>query len=410
MSAVKKFKIAIISKSDRGGGGGGRCAEDLVNQLRGHFHQADHFTRHSMYTETIPLYTNFEKKIYHRLIDVGFQEIIPFEKKILKQHDKQNSYDIFHFHDISTAVSPLTLKWLSDNHKKVIWTLHDCSSVTGGCIHTLDCQSYFKNCYSCPQINQTPLGRNFDFSFLYKKLKKYVHKNSNIYYVSPSKWLADFVYDSGLLKTYPTIISNGVDTNVFKAHNKYSLRSRLKLPNNRFIVLLSSAWKNNHFKGLDYAVEVLNQISHINPFLLIIGQKDKELLSRLEKFDYFATDYISERIELNKYYAAADIFLNTTIAEVQSIASLEAMASGTPVLGFHTGGLPEMITQNVDGFLVKDKNIQLLADKILDLYKTKEYITMGIKAREKIETSFCMEIFYEKYINLYSQILKETQC
>jgi len=401
----QKLNIGIISKSDRGGGGGGRCAEDLVKQLRHHTHHVDHFARHSLYTQTVPLYSEFEKRIYHRLMDIGFQEFIPFEKKVIKKYDQIHNYDLFHFHDISTAVSPLTLKWLSDHNRPIIWTLHDCSSVTGGCVYTLDCPSYLKGCYPCPQINQPPLGRNFDFSFLFKKLKSFIHKNSNIHYVAPSKWLADFVYDSGLLKTYPEIISNGVDTNLFKAHNKHLVRSKNNLPLNRFIILLSSAWAKNHFKGLDYAVEVINKLTLLNPFLLIVGQQDQEFIEKISNFDYVSTGYISDRSDLNEYYAAADIFLNTTIAEVQSIASLEAMASGTPVFGFHTGGLPEMITQNVDGFLVHDKDVESLSQKIIQAYHLKELVTMSKAAKKKIETHFSMEIFYEKYFSLYAKTL-----
>lgn len=396
------MNIAILSKSDRLGGGGGRCAEDLVNFLKQNNYNVNHFARSSKYTNAIKLYTEREKWIYHRLRSIGFQEIIPFEKKVIRKHDNINYYDIFHFHDISTAISPLTLKWLSNNNKRIIWTLHDCSMFTGGCVNPLNCIKYQKICYNCPQLGNLPLAKNIDLSFLFHMIKKYILKNSNIIFVTPSKWLAEMIYKTGYINTYPIIIANGVDLNIFKKYNKDEIRMKLNLPINRFIILLSSSGFDNPYKGISYAIEIITKLKEINPYILMVGKPDEKINSLLKNFDKFETGYIEDKNELNKYYSCADIFLNTTIADNLPITVLEVMASMTPVYGFYTGGIPEIITQNEDGFLVKDKNILQLIDKILYSYKTKEFIKMGINARKKIERYFSIEIFYQKYIELYN--------
>ncbi|WP_185377878.1 glycosyltransferase [Aeromonas enteropelogenes] len=399
------MKVAILSKADRSGGGASRCAEDLVAQFRHHNHHADHFARSSRYEETLPLYTQNEKKIYHRLLSLGLQELIPFEKKVIRQHDEQHHYDLFHFHDLSTAISPLTLKWLSDHHRPVIWTLHDCSPVTGGCINPLGCDKYQTHCFPCPQINTLPLGKNLDLSFLFRKLKAYVHHKSHIHYVAPSKWLADFVYDTGLLDRYPTIIPNGVDTRLFCAHDKHAIRQALSLPEDRFVILLSSAAKNNPFKGLYFAINVIDKLRELNPFILVVGEKDPALLGRLTTFDYRCTGFIADREVLGKYYSAADIYLNTTIAEVQSIASLEAMSSQTPVFGFKTGGVPELITQGEDGVLVDNRDTGALAHHIITAYRSGHLSVMGQNARKKVEDNYSMELLFQRYLQLYRDVI-----
>lgn len=403
------MKIAIISKSGRKGGGASRCAEDLYNCFNNLSFVVNHFARSNDNDTIIPLYKDFEKKIYHRLMDIGFQEIVPFEKKVLLKYDNQVKYDIFHFHDISSAVTPHTIKYLSKKNKNIIWTLHDCTAFTGGCVYPLECQKYKNICYACPQIGNFPLARNVDLTFLFQYLKKDLHKKTNIHYVAPSKWMADFAYNSGLLKQYPTIISNGVDTNLFKAYNKSEIRKKLNLPDNRFIILLSASGLNNPYKGINHAIETILMLKEINPFILMIGTPDKIITEKLAQFDTFETGYIMDKAILNQYYASADIFLNTTIADNQPIAVLESMASGTPIVGFDTGGLPEMITQNNDGFLVKSKDITQLYSKVLQIYTNQEYIQMGINARRKIETSHSMELFYQKHFELYKSIVKVQQ-
>ena len=68
----------------------------------------------------------------------------------------------------------------------------------------------------------------------------------------------------------------------------------------------------------------------------------------------------------------ADIFLNTTIADNQPLSVLESMASGTPNVGFSTGGIPEVVETNSDGFLIDKDEVNLLSEKIISIFHTKE--------------------------------------
>jgi glycosyltransferase involved in cell wall biosynthesis len=401
--------IAIISKSGRRGGGASRCAEDLFYLLKNDGHFVNHFTRSKDSEEMIPLYSSFEKKIYHRLMDIGFQEIIPFERKVLNKYDQVNNYDIFHFHDISSAVTPLTIKYLSDKNKSIVWTLHDCTMVTGGCVYPLECTKYRSLCHSCPQLGHFPLARNIDLSFLFHSIKKFVLKNSNITLVSPSKWLANLVYNTGYINNYPIVIPNGVDTNLFKAYEKKLIRVDLDLPIDKFIILISSSSFDNPYKGIKYAIETIKLLEDIDPLILMIGKIDEKISFELKNFNKVEIGYIEDKETLNKYYSCADISLNTTIADNLPIAVLETMASGTPNIGFATGGIPEIIEQDIDGYLVENKDINTLKNKIIELYLNHELlINMQKKAREKILKNYTLEIFYQNYVNLFLDIIKRV--
>lgn len=400
------MKIAMLSKADSTGGGASKVATELTQMLRNNKIQVDHFTRsHNKNSITIPLYTNFEKKIYHRLLDIGIQEYFPFERKVINRYDTLQNYDIFHFHDITSTISPLTLKYLSGKGRKIVWTIHDCSVVTGGCLYPLECQKYRTTCFNCPQIGSFGLGRNIDLTFIFHKLKKYVLKNSSIHFVAPSKWIADLVYETGYIQNYPTIIPNAVNTSIFKPIDKKDARSILNLDQNRFIILLSSANLQNKYKGLKYSFEVLHKLKEINPFVLIVGKETIDVSKELKSFDTLYTGFIEDEVLLNRYYASADIFLNTSIADNYPLAVLEAMASGTPNFGFATGGIPEIITQGIDGFLVENQNVANLAIAISQFYHSNKLFDMEEKARQTIEKNHSVSLFIEKHIELYKTLL-----
>lgn len=401
------MKIAMISKADSSGGGASKVATQLTQLLQKQNIHVDHFTRSaSTITPTIPLYTDFEKKIYHRLLDLGIQEYFPFERKVLQKYDALNHYDIFHFHDITSAVSPLTLKYLSDKGKKIVWTIHDCSIVTGGCLYPLECEQYLTSCKHCPQLGSFGLGRNFDLTKYFHKMKKYVLQNSNIHFIAPSKWIADLVYDTGYIKNYPTIIPNCVDTTVFKYLNKQPTRSLLGLERDRFIILISSANLKNKYKGLEYAIKILHKVKRLNPYILVIGKESMELLNYFQEFDTYFTGYINDDELLNKYYASANIFLNTTIADNHPLAVLETMASGTPNIGFATGGIPETITQDEDGYISKEQNIDEITNKIIFYYNNQNTLSMmSENAVSNIVNNYSLDNFIETHINLYKTIL-----
>ena len=391
------MKIALLSKSDSSGGGASRVAQELQEQLSLK-HKVVHFTKDNCTFPRVPLYGNYAKKIYSTLREVGFQEFLPFELfNIYKEHKKEQ-FDLFHFHDLSTAISPLTLKILSKNHR-VIMTIHDASLVTGGCIYTLGCSNYKRTCHSCPQKREWPFGKRVDMSSFFHALKKYLLKNSTIEFIAPSKWMADFVYETGLLHSYPTIIPNGVDTDKFILYNKQEIRTKLNLPQDKFIILLSSSSLNSPFKGIKYAIEIIQKLKVLNPFILLVGKENDTTAHLLKSFDTFTTGYISDTKLLNQFYSSADIFLNTTIADNLPLTVLEVMASGTPNIGFKTGGISEIVSHNIDGFLQND--VEILIEFIKESTHKNQWFKMGKLARQKIESHFSLALFISRHLELY---------
>lgn len=403
------MKIAIVSKASILGGGASKVATELTNLLKQDGHFVQHYRRDFEYgftKESSCVYGPYEKiakKTYYKLKYFGLQEIIPWEYLYLKKEIKEHQFDLIHFHDLTTAISPFTLMLLS-KRLPVIWTLHDTSAFTGGCINPFNCKKFMLNCYPCPQKKFWPMGGKFDLAFLYLKIKSKMHKK-NIHLISPSNWLADFSTTNTIIKKKPFIIHNGVDTKAYKFLNKQESKRKINIPLNRFIILLTAHNVCDENKGFKYALETIYYLKELNPYILLVGNVGNNIKDILKEYNYLCTGFISNKEKLNIYYNAADIFINCSLADNFPLVVLETMASGTPTFGFETGGIPEMIQQDINGYLVENKDTKLLAKKIKEVYLNNQLPIFSENARNIAENHFSNKIFLKNHLKFYKSIL-----
>ncbi len=404
------MRIAVASKADASGGGASRVAEELSGLLNNAGYHADHWCRWSgagMNATRHAVYGRFDRYIC-RLQEItkrfGLPEVLPFELVTFLNQGRAKSYDLFHFHDLSSAISPQSLRVLS-LMRPVVWTLHDCSAFTGGCLYPMGCERFKHGCGKCPQIGQWPIDTRFDFSRFWHWLKKGLHAQRRVTLVTPSQWMSDMAFSSGLLDRPPLVIPNGVDTAVFVPRDKAALRAELGLPQDRLIVLLSAGHFWDERKGNRHALDALRGVKDQKPFLLLLGQmadKDREALA---DFDYHYAAYVDRRDALSRFYGAADVFLFCSLADNQPLVVLETMAAGTPVIGFQTGGIPGMVVQNETGFLVPAGDTFGLTAALRSKLKPEILIPWGRAGRHRVEAHFSHGQFLANHIRLYEDIL-----
>jgi glycosyltransferase involved in cell wall biosynthesis len=405
------LRVCHVSKADSLGGGASKVAEDLVDLLLKAGHHADHYCswsgkpygphRHSLYGKFAREIRFLQRQIKY----VGFPELIPFELLTLLRPGRISRYDIIHFHDLSSAISPLTLVALA-KFKPVVWTLHDCSGFTGGCLYPLGCENYRTGCGNCPQIGEWPLDTHVDFTRFHRWIKSVVHR-SGVVTVTPSNWMADLAMESGLLRQRPLVVNNGIDVHVYRYNDKGETRKALGLPLDRRIILVSAGDLSDPRKGTRFAVAALRGISEFKPFVLLLGKADQTFLESLNGLDIHVAGYVSDPSELNKYYSAADIFLFCSLADNQPLAVIESMASGTPVVGFATGGVPEMLQNNVSGLLVVQGDHGALVSAIHCAFTDDHYRRWALNARRHVEQQFSHEALLQRHLDLYNSLIAQ---
>lgn len=410
-TAPPALKIAVISKADHFGGGASRVAAELTALLNGAGLHADHWLSWaggSWSPHMRPLYGRLQFPIRAAnfgLRKVGFPELIPFELGPLLYGGRILDYDLLHFHDLSSAISPLTLLYLS-RKRPVAWTIHDCSPFTGGCLYPMGCQRFAHGCGACPQLGEWPIDSKLDFTGFQQGIKRRLARSGRIQYVTPSTWMRQTALASGMFAVPPAVLHNGVDTAVFRPFDKAAVRRELGLPGDRTIVLLSAGSLLDERKGTRYAIEALQACRDLRPFILLVGNSSPQVRDLLAGFDIHEAGYLGDSERLARHYAAANLFLFTSLADNQPLTVLETMATGTPIVGFETGGIPEMVLQDKTGRLVAQKDTQALTTALRQVLTAPGVLTAwGERGRAHIEKLFSHRHFLDTHLALYHQML-----
>ena len=174
-----------------------------------------------------------------------------------------------------------------------------------------------------------------------EKKKKWFLGIERLTIVTPSKWLCNLVKQS-FLKDYPTIvINNGIDINVFKPTNN-DFRISHNIDPDKFLIL-GVAFNWGVRKGLDVFIQLAKMLNPSQYQIVLVGTTadiDKELPPTVVSIH--STQSSKEIAEI---YSSADLFLNPTREENYPTVNMEAIACGTPVLTFNTGGSPEILSR-----------------------------------------------------------------
>lgn len=305
--------------------------------------------------------------------------------------------DIVHLHNLHSHNCDLQqlLEWLKGHNKRIIWTFHDCWAFTAYCPHfsLIGCEQWKSGCIECPQIRQ--YSWFFDRSKKLYTAKRDAITNLDLTVVTPSEWLAGLVRQS-FLKDYPVkVINNGIDLSVFKPIPS-NFREKYGIPKDKFIVLgVAFGWGER--KGLDVFIELSRRLEQ-NKFQIVLVGTDKKVDKQLPK-EIVSIHRTQNQTELAEIYTEADLFVNPTREEVLGLVNLEAIACGTPVVTFNTGGSPECI-DNSCGSVVACDDIEGLEDEIKRIYVNKPYTVEACLRRAKL---FNAENLFEKYIDIYTK-------
>lgn len=314
-------------------------------------------------------------------------------KKLIAQIKEINP-DVVQLHNIHDHYLNyrILFEYLNSTNIQVVWTFHDCWAFTGHCFHfvTKNCNKWKTECYDCPLKSEYPKTL-FDRSKKNYELKKYLFTScKNLTIVPCSEWMANFVSESFLKEKRMQVIHNGVDLNVFKpVGNKNS--------NDKFHVLaVSNVW--NKDKGLFDIYQLRKDLSS-EYNITIVGLSDaqiKELPDGIVGIQ--RTQNVQELVEL---YSSADVLINPTYADTFPTVNLEALACGTPVITYNTGGSPEAVDENT-GVVVSQGDVLALKEFI---EKMRLHPLSSDLCRKRAEQYFDKNKCFNKYIQLYESLL-----
>ena len=291
---------------------------------------------------------------------------------------KEYDPDVIHLHNIHGYYINVEVlfNYLKECGKKVIWTLHDCWAFTGHCVYFdyVGCDKWKTGCEHCPQKSEYPARIGPDMSCKnYAKKRELFTGITNMTLVTPSQWLADLVSES-YMKEYPTkVIHNGVDTESFKP-TESNVKERYNCQNKKIVLGVAAVWDKR--KGLDTFIELSQKLD--DSYQIILVGLSKEQVEKLPK-NIIGIERTNSVRELAELYTAADVFVNPTLEDNYPTTNLEAIACGTPVVTFDTGGSPEsaekygvsVLKNNINNLVEAINAVGLVKPKTIDIdYKS----------------------------------------
>ena len=318
--------------------------------------------------------------------------------------------DVIHLHWINAGFLSLkSLDELLSMGKPVVWTFHDMWPFTGGCHYALDCKEYTRECGECPYLKKP---RKNDLSHRLWKKKLEIFRDTQVNVITPSAWLQECVEGSSLLKHWPVrTIHNPVNSDILKAVDRVKACANLGLDPSKKYILFGAATMKNVLKGFNYFLEASSAIAGESWLkedveILLFGKANEDVARSfpLKTRNIAFVSSISTIVEL---YSVAHLFVIPSLQDNLPNTIIESMLCGTPVVGFNTGGIPEMIEHKVNGYLAEYKSSDDLAAGMRWILASGSYEKLSADTRKLALERFSRDRSVEMHIELYRKLLKK---
>jgi glycosyltransferase involved in cell wall biosynthesis len=317
----------------------------------------------------------------------------------ISDHECVKRADVIYVHWVQMGFMTLMgLKNLINTGKQIIFFMHDMWYITGGCHNSFDCIRYQIDCLNCPILD-----RNKMISAKQLALKTSIFNQKNVSFVSPSRWLLNCAKRSIATQNRPIFyIPNYFNSKIFVPQDKVQSKLRLDIDPEKKVIAFGAVSLFSAFKGFEYLQKALNYLPEIYPNsdiqILIFGSGSENEMKGRFPYKVKSLGYLNSEEKLALAYSASDLFVIPSLADNQPTMVIESLSCGIPVVGFDTGGIPDMIEHKSNGYLAKSKDFVELAE--------------GIKfcLDENLKGFLLKEFEPEYLISLHKELLNEKLC
>lgn len=324
-------------------------------------------------------------------------------KQLLKKFDEIKP-DVFQFHNVHGYYLnlPLVLKYATEKKIPIVWSLHDCWSMTGHCSHfiTVGCDRWKTECHDCPRKKAYPNSWLVDSSRKnFREKKRLIEAVPQLTIISGSEWLAGIASQSYFKGRDIRFIPDGIDTDIFQPRNNgVELRKKHGLEGKFVILATGTVWGED--KGISDYGRLREMLS--DEYAIVLVGMDEAALATAPK-GVIGLPRTKTPVELSEYYSMADCVMSLSKMESFGLTPVEGFACGTPAIVYNTTALPELITPET-GFVAKFLDVADVKKKV-EMLKEKGKLAYSKKCREIAVEKYDRKRCYAEYLKVYEQLI-----
>lgn len=340
---------------------------------------------------------------------IGLNDIHTINSFNIKKKQVYLDADVLNLHCIHEGFfNYLALPSLTKS-KPAVFTFHDMWAFTGHCAYSYDCDRWKIGCGKCPYPETSPSIKR-DGTRWEWKLKKWAYNNSNLAVATPSKWMAEQAKQS-MFNCFPIHhIPYGLDTKTYQPLDSEQCRSLLEIPTGKKVLMFAAEKLNDPRKGGDLILKVLQSLPEslkAETVLLLLGGSG-EAIAEITGFQTFNLGYLNHARLMAIAYSAADLLLFPSRGDNLPLILQESMACGTPMVSFKVGGVPDLVRPGITGYLAEPENVEDFRDGIVQLLEDEPLRSyMSQQCREIAVKEYSLELYVQRYVELYRQLLQK---
>ncbi len=276
---------------------------------------------------------------------------------------------------------------------KIAMVTTDMSHLTGGCHYSWGCDGYTNDCSNCPAIINKE-----DLWWPKKNLaiKKINAKKAKIEVMSMSGFSSLQINKSAIFRNQEIhLINSCIDLNVFNRNSRAFAKDFFNIKPLAKVIFIGSQQLTDERKGVSFVIDALHIVaSRINPMIkeniiVILVGKDIDSVGEIRKqipFKIQFLEYIKDYRLLSLLYQASDVFICGSIEDTGPMMVSESLACGTPVVGFDTGIIYNIVDNNKNGVKVPVKDTIAMSKGIQTILESDkiEFEKMSIYGFNKI--------------------------
>jgi glycosyltransferase involved in cell wall biosynthesis len=318
--------------------------------------------------------------------------------------------DLVHIHGLHGAEGWADLGGVTRLASKIplVCSVQDLWLLAGHCLYPLTCEKWKSGCGQCPDLNRYPAIPK-DSTRLNWLRKRWLFNRLRIPLIVPTNWVREQVKQSPILSNSEAwVVPNPIDLEVFSPGDRAAAKARLGIAEGAQTVLVVANDLSNVFKGAGDAVQVLNGLKGVKPFVILVGKNSAAFSARIE-LPTKAVGYMESTSDLAECYRAADVFLMPSRAETFGMVAAEAVACGSAVVSYKAGGLEE-VCRAIHGIAVDDNDISSMREALEQLLRSPAEIRRrAAEGQLHVKRAYSVEAHVSGCVDVYREAISQFQ-